>query len=247
MPNPTNEKTYALLPSPMNKRLAARIEANGSRIIRFPQIVTEKIASGKYPGLPAIDWLNFDWLIFFDVLAVDYFLQMLEENKTDFFELDTLRVCALGEAVADRLRFVQLHADVVPHSIETGAVFSALSDYIGENQIRNNSFLSVKKQAAENEINKRLTDCGAKANELDIYSAEFEQTGENIRLKTMLKNGAIDEFVFSSTEELISLKVFLSPDSLMEFLFETSVSATDDVTFQSLKEYNLKPKYFYLK
>jgi len=247
MINSTTEKTYALVSSPLNKRLAARIKASGNRVIQFPRPVTEKIAFDEKAGVCGIDWLKFDWLIFFDVFAVDYFLEMLEENKTDFFELDSFSVCALGEAVADRLRFVQLHADVVPHLIETDAVFSALSAYIGENQVRDKSFLSIKKHAAENQINKKLTLMGAKAEEMEIYRAGFEQTGEDIRLKTLLKNGAIDEFVFSSTEELIALKEFILPNSLSDYLFETVVSATDDVTFQSLKEYNLQPKHFYLK
>lgn len=247
MSNSTNEKTYALVSSPLNKRLAARIETSGRRLVQFPPIETEKIALDEKSDVSANDWLNFDWLIFSDVFAVDYFLQTLEENGKDFFELDGLRVCALGEAVADRLRFVQLHADVIPQSVETEAVFAALSAYIGEDAVGGKSYLSVKKRSAENEINKKLTEKGAIAAELEIYRAKFAETGENIRLKILLKGGAIDEFIFSSTEELITLKEFLSPDSLSEVLFETEVSATDDVTFQSLKEHNLKPKYFYLK
>ncbi|MDQ6785412.1 MAG: uroporphyrinogen-III synthase [Acidobacteriota bacterium] len=247
MPNATNEKTYALVSSPLNKRLAGRIEMSGCKVIQFPPIETQKVAFDKKSGVLITEWLNFDWLIFFDVFAVDYFLQTLEENQMDFFELDEFRVCALGEAVADRLRFVQLHADVIPQSVETGAVFDALSAYIGEDMIMSKSFLLVKKRSPENEINIRLSEKGAIVAELEIYRASFTETGENVRLKTLLKGGAIDEFVFSSTEELIALKELLSPDLLAEVLFETDVSATDDVTFQSLKEYNLKPKYFYPK
>lgn len=245
MSNSTVEKTYALVSSPMNKRLADKIEASGARLFRFPQVETEKIAFDEKSATAANEWISFDWLIFFDVFAVDYFLQMLEENQTDFFLLDSIRVCALGEAVADRLRFVQLHADVIPQSVASDAVFTALSAYIGESKIRAEKFLSIKKSSAETEINNKLREKGAVAAELEIYRTRFAENSENIRLKTLLKSGAIDEFIFSSTEELISLKEFFPGESLSEVFFETIISATDTVVFQSLKEHNLAPKYFY--
>jgi uroporphyrinogen-III synthase len=247
MANSNYEKTYALVKSPMNKRLIDKIEKSGQKVIQFPQLETEKIPFDKISGFPVTEWLNFDWLIFFDVFTVDYFLQALEENQMDLFELDTLQVCAYGEAVADRLRFVQLHADVVPQSVETDVVFSALAAYIGEKQMKSKSFLSVIKLSVESEINKKLLEIGAETSELEVYRAKFAETEGNIRLKTLLKSGAVDEFVFSSPEEIIALKEFMSPDLVCEILLETVVTAFNEVTFQSLREYNLKPKYFYMK
>ena len=73
MPNSTSEKTYALVFSPLNKRLAARIEASGSRVIQFPQVETEKIGSDEKASVSALDWVNFDWLIFNTVWVSNFY------------------------------------------------------------------------------------------------------------------------------------------------------------------------------
>ncbi len=240
----SNEKTYALFTNPANKRRASALGASGANVIQFPPLKTEKLILDEKSAALLSRLTGFDWLIFLDIFAVDYFLQTLEEYEIDLFEVDAVRVCALGEAVSDRLRFASLHADIIPSSVESEAVLAALYDYVGENDIGGKSFLSIEMLFAEKEIKNKLSEKGAIVMALEIYRAEITGANENARLKALLKGGAIDEFVFSSPEDLIALKAFVAHDSLVKILPETQISATDEITFQSLKEHNLKPKYF---
>ncbi len=243
----SNEKTYALIANPANEKRASALGASGANVIQFPPIKTEKLILDKKSTALFSKLTGFDWLIFLDIFAVDYFLQTLEEYEIDLFELDAVRVCALGEAVSDRLRFASLHADVIPSSVKSDAVLASLSDYIGENNISGKSFLSIKRLFAEYKTKNKLSEKGAIVTELEIYRGEIVGANENARLKALLKGGAIDEFVFSSAEDLIALKEFAVSNSLAKILSETKISATDQITFQSLKEHNLKARYFHLK
>lgn len=242
------EKTYALVSTALNKRISAKLQTAGANLILFPAANIEKVDLSEDENALLNESANFDWLIFHDVLAVDYFLLLLEENETDVFELDAARVCALGEAVADRLRFVQLHSDVIPNLIETDAIFTALSGYIGADEIGGASFLSIKRQSAENKIERienRLRQAGATVRQLEIYRAEIVELSANARLKALLKGGAIDEFVFSAPEDLIALEAVFSGDALPPILLQIKISAVDNVIFQTLKEYGLKPRFFH--
>lgn len=240
----SNEKTYALITNPASKKLASALEANGANVIWFPQIQTKRLVLDEKSNALLSRLTDFDWLIFQDIFAVDYFLQTLEEYETDFFELDALKVCALGEAVSDRLRFAQLHADVIPNFVETDAVFSSLSDYAGEKNIGGKSFLLIKKLSAERELKNKLSEVSAIVSELEIYCAEVSESGANARLKALLKGGAIDKFIFTSTADLLALKELAGNDLPAKILIETKIFATDEVTLQSLKEHNLKARLF---
>ena len=244
MENQEAQKIYGLSANPANKKLAAELEARGARVVCFPHIETEKAPLDEKSTLLLNDLNEFDWLIFTDVFAADYFLQMLEEKEFDFFQLDAFRICTLGEAVADRLRFAQIHADVVPVSIEIGAVIASLAAYIGEREMDGKRFLLIKRNRAT-EIENVLEQKGAVVTSMEIYRAGISNSnGENARLKAMLEGGAIDEFVFTAPADFFSLEELASRASLAEILRETKISATDQITLQFLRERSLKVSLF---
>lgn len=241
------DKTYALVVSPNSKALVAAIENAGAQVLLFPPIETSPAASSK----ELIEYLNevanFDWLIFSDVLAVDFCLEKLEDAATDLFNLDELRICALGEAVADRLRFVQVHTDVIPLSMQTETIFTALTGYIGEKQLTGKRFLIIKRKSADDKLKDKLTEREAVVTELEIYAAAIAEQSANVRLKALLKGGAIDEFVFSAPEDLIALKTFLQIDDIADFLSDMKISASNTVTVQALREHGFKAEHFRVK
>jgi uroporphyrinogen-III synthase len=246
----TDGKTYALIDAGSGKKLAAALSASGAGVVRFPPLQTEAtILDEESQSIFTAfgnDLNNFDWLIFTDIFAVDYFLQMLETSGTDFFELDALNVCALGEAVADSLRFASLHADVIPNFIDAEAVLAAVIDYVGKSELGKKRFLVVKRKTAGSEIEKELASAGAAhVASLEIYQSEIASADGAIpKLKALLAGGAIDEFVFGAPADLLALREFLPDLTLPEILRDIRVSATDEVTLQNLREHNLEAHYF---
>jgi len=243
MPNSADEKTYGLFDTPLNKKLVVEFEKNAANFFLFPPIETEKIILDEEKKELLKDLTAFDWIIFTDVLTVEYFLQTLGENEIDFFELDAVRVFAAGEAVADRLRFAQIHADLIPNSVETNIIFSAITEYIGEENLDGLSFLAVEENSFDLEIDKLLAAKNAEIIELPVYRTKISNKQEITRLTTLLKGGAIDEFIFSSPEDLIALEHYFPDESISEVFPEIKVLAVDENIFQTLKENNFKPHY----
>lgn len=239
------DKTYALFSSSANKKLAIELEKCGAKVFRFPPVETEKLILNKTKVGYLFDIAVFDWIIFTDVFAVDFFLQTMAENEIDFFEMDAVNVCAFGEAVSDRLRFVQLHADIIPNSIDEESVFSTLLTYASD-EINDLKILIVKEISQNFRVTEKLIERGAKVIELPIYRATFADKNEIAKLKTLLTGGAIDEFVFSTPADFIALQFYFPGLTITDVLLEINVSATSENTFQTAKECNLRPIYFHL-
>lgn len=244
METSSNEKTYALFSTPVNRKIIDTLEHAGAKIFQFAPVETVKIDAGNNSEIIKNNLNGFDWIIFADVFAVEYFLEILEENAIDLFELDTARVLAFGEAVADRLRFVQLHADIIPHSTETETVFSTLTDYLGKKDLSGLSFLFPKEISFNSELKKKLIDSGADLVETAIYQVKMPEKNKAANLLALIKGGAIDEFIVSSAEDLVSLKRYLSTENLSEILADIKISGVDENSIQTLRENNLRPKFF---
>ena len=247
MTNSDDGKTYALFDSPTNKKIISELEKKGAKVFKFPTLETEKtILDNK--SIAFIKNLNaFDWLIFPDALTVDYFLGILSEIGIDLFEMDSLRVCAFGEAIADCLRFEQLHADIIPPFVDATKVFLALTDYVGKDEVKGKKFLLPKEISLEYKIKEMLTESGARVVEFPIYQIKISEAVKVAKLKVLLKGGAIDEFIFSTPTDLIALKSYFKGEPITATLSETNVSAINKVMFQTLKEHNFYANYFRLK
>jgi len=244
MSNLENKKTYGLFANPFNNKLISELKRKGEDVLIFPPIQTEKVelteSAMNYLKNPA----DFDWLIFTDVFAADYFIEALRALGTDFFELDNLTICACGEAVADRLRFVQVHADVIPPRITDEAIFSGISQFVG-GQFDGLRILIISEKTSDFSFIEKLKAEKASIVELSIYKAEIEAEPSIIKLKTLLKGGAADEFIFSSPEDLLSLKFIAEEKDLTRLLSEIQVSAVSEIVYQTLQENGFRPLYFH--
>lgn len=233
------DKTYALFLNPTNRKVISELEVIGAKTILFPNLETREIESDETQNLSNI-LKEFDWLIFTDIYTVEFFLQKLEQESFDFYELDEIRVCAYGESVADRLRFVQVHADIIPNSIKTTEVLQTIKDYfIDEDELKNAKFLILKEKNANPAISKELENISTMVSELPIYEIIAESESETAKLKSLLVGGAIDEFIFTSPFDIINLAHLFPTENLEDVLMETTLYAADKTTAQSIEEFRL--------
>jgi uroporphyrinogen-III synthase len=237
MPDFSKDKTYALFDSPGNKKTIANLNSQNIKTILFPVILTKPNETSQTDSL-FLKLSDFDWLIFTDVYTVEYFINSLEKLEIDLFEIDEFGVLAFGEAVSDRLRFSQLHADVIPATIKLSEVLQSLKDYIfDEMEFENLRFLILKEEKAKVALADELKKLGSKVTELTIYSTQIEENFT--RLKTLLKGGAADEFIFSSPLDIINLSQIFQTESLEEVLAQTKLTTTNKQTLQTLEEFRL--------
>lgn len=230
----SSEKTIGIVENPKNKKLIEHLEKQGNKIILFPEPETLLIKS----EIDICSKINgFDWLIFTDLNTVDYFLQLLEENEINFFELDALQICALGEAVADRLRFQQLHSDVIPPNNRAHSVISALGDYIfNENEFSEMKFLIIKESNTEFEISDLLSEKKANVTEMSVYESVFQASAHLPKLKALVKGGGIDKFIFTAPEDVFNILRLFKNENLGKVFSEVKISTNDEITRQTFNE-----------
>ena len=238
-------KTYAIFSSPANKKIISLLREARQDVIEFPFVEAEKIVLNQAEKSFIENVSDFEWLIFPDVYAVEFFLAALEEARIELFELDLLRILAFGESVADRLRFVQIHADVIPSRIDAESVFRAFGDYLfDEAEFKSlRALLPKEASTAETALTEMLRRKESEVTELNVYRLKTENAAVLTKLKALLKGGAVDEFVFTSPSDASNLAAVFD-EKLNDLLAGTSVSATDETTFQTLREYELRPLYF---
>jgi uroporphyrinogen III methyltransferase / synthase len=239
-------KTYGLFASPRNRKTIAGLTAGGADVLIFPAVETAPVDASGTDSMLSEALSSFDWLVFPDVLTVDYLIERLRQMEIDPFELDALRVCAAGEAVADRLRFVQVHADVVPARLDAESVCAAVAEYSG-GELENLRFCLALDKSGPSALAEKLRAAGAEIVEIPIYEAHFADQAAALKLKTLLRGGAVDEFVFSAAEDLIGLAALFPGESPAEMLRGTSVSATSESIFLHLQQCGLRPLYFNAK
>lgn len=240
----TESKTYGIFSTPANRKIIKDLEIVGAKVFQFPPFETESIVDADIHLFIKNNFINFDWIIFADTFTVDYFLEILEATKTDLFELDDKRILAFGEAVSDRLRFSQIHSDVIPNSIETEKIFLALVNYLELDELSKANFLFPKFVGYETALKNYLHQAGAGLTEFEIYKIKCERLTEIAKLKALLTGGTFDEFIFNSPEDVFFLQRYLFPKRISDILSEIQASAPNEITMQTLRENNLIPTNF---
>ncbi len=233
------QKSYGMFPNSLNKRIIEELKSKGHNILNFPKVEKKPISLTHNEKEILLNLQNFDWLIFTDVFAVDEFLLHLENLKVDFFELDNLRVCAYGEAVSDRLRFVQLHADVIAYDFDEHEIFLQIKNYLfNEDEFKGLKFIFIKGNQNDYKIVEMLEQKSVCVDPLKLYETNIQ---ENIpKLKALVKGGAIDEFIFCSPDEVFDLSIMFGKDKLANYFHEIIVTAKDEITYQTLNEFGFK-------
>lgn len=243
MLNQKNQKTYGVVNSPQNKKLINEILNKKGKLIKFPNLPTQRISFDGFSQEIIENVRNSEWLIFTDIFAVDYLIEILKEKDFDLFDLDNLRVCSLGEVVSDQLRYVQLHTDVVASSFDPGTIFEEISNYIAdEDELKKSRFLLIKGKSSKEKLLRYIKDRGAIVEKFSVYEFILPEKKEITKLKALLIGGAIDEFIISSPVDFLILEA-LMPDENLNFVFnDLDLFAENAIAYNFLLEKGYKPK-----
>jgi uroporphyrinogen III methyltransferase/synthase len=142
---------------------AAELERYGARLVACPTIEIVPPESYKRLDEAIADLFGYDWLILTSTNGVEHFLRRLAEAGKGVEELDSLRVCAIGAATAERLAEAHVHVDVVPDKFQAEGVFDALAAYVGGvDGLRHLNFLLPRAAVARDFLPRALEDAGAR-------------------------------------------------------------------------------------
>lgn len=219
---------------------AAELERLGARVVSCPTI--EIVEPESYALLDeAIENLfGYDWLIFTSVNGVDHFMRRLETLGHDVSELDELRVCAIGEATALRLREARVHVDVVPEQFKAEGAFAAIVSYLGGRENLNRlNFLIPRAAVARDYLPDALEDAGARADVVPAYRTVRPNTSERGRVEALLAGGGVDCITFTSSSTVINFAQLFDATDLSQLLKGVAIACIGDITAATASEYGL--------
>ena len=216
-----------------------RLEQFGARVIACPTIEIDEPES--YDRLDeAISHLyGYDWLVFTSVNGVDYFLRRFTTSGHEVSEIDDLKVCAIGDATAERLRDAKLHVDVIPHEFKAEGVFEALTRFVGGLEaLTGLNFLIPRAAVARDFLPKALEEAGARVDVVAAYRTVLPDRLDSGRISAMLAGGT-DCIAFTSSSTVRNLAQLFDTQDLSVVLTGVAVACIGDVTAQTAAEHGL--------
>jgi uroporphyrinogen III methyltransferase/synthase len=220
---------------------ASALESYGARVVSCPTI--EIAPPENYVELDAaIDNLfGYDWLVFTSANAVEHFCRRLEASGKDVSELDELRVCAVGDATAERLADERVHVDLVPQKFQAEGVFAALETFLGGRAaLAGLNFLLPRAAAARDFLPRALEVAGARADCVTAYRTVRPQTTDRARVEALLVGGGVDFVTFTSSSTVHNFAQLFDTRDLRPLLAGVRVACIGEVTSQTAAEYGLR-------
>lgn len=232
-------KTYGIFDTFRNKPLIKELEETAEKVFILPRVEANKMLNHESESIIK-NVKDFDWIIFTDVFTVDFFLEALIENNVDVFELDDISVCACGDSVADRIRFAQIHVDLIPEDLSARSILEALKLYVA----CDSHLLRILVTCDDGKSN-GLAALFEKENwevvEVSMYYLTSVPKLELAKLRSFLLGGAIDEFIFGAAEDVVGFRKFFGEEEYLKILEDVKPVAADSTTFQTLREIGLQP------
>jgi uroporphyrinogen III methyltransferase / synthase len=201
----------------------------GAHVISFPKFSIE--APDSYAALDeAIENLyGYDWLIFIKSHSVSYFLKRFRELGHETSELDSLRVCALGESTVESLEAAQVHVDVVPEQMGANDVLRAVATYAGgPDGLRGLNFLVPQALIGRDYLKDELVEIGARADVVAAYRTVTLGDLSLTRLQTLILSGGVDCLVLANEAGADHFAALFDLNDLSRLLRDVAVVSLDD-------------------
>ena len=221
------------------KGLAKELEKLGANVIICPTI--EIAPPDSYDRVDeAIEHLyGYDWLILTSANGVDNFFKRFLQLGYEVSELDELKVCAIGEATAERLRTLQIHVDLIPESFKAEGVFEALLQFTGgQEAIAGLNFLLPRAAVAREYLPQALESAGARVDVVAVYKTVMPSDVDPARLAAMLA-GSADCIAFTSASSVKNLGQLFGTNDLSTVLADVAIACIGDVTAATAGEFGL--------
>jgi uroporphyrinogen III methyltransferase/synthase len=216
------------------------LENYGANVIVCPTIeITEPESYARLDE--AIDHLyGYDWLIITSANAIEFFLRRLDHRGVKVDQLDEIKVCAIGQASADKLRDAHVHVDVVPAHAKAEGVFAALTEFAGgSEQLRGLNILLPRAAVGRDYLPKTLEEAGARVDVVTAYRTVVPEDLDRGRWSAMLA-GSADCIAFTSSSTVKNLALLFDTHDLSKILDGVSIACIGDVTAATATEYGLR-------
>jgi uroporphyrinogen III methyltransferase / synthase len=219
--------------------LSDALEAYGAKVFVCPTIEIRE--PDNYERLDeALDHLyGYDWLIFTSSNGAEFFIKRLLERGLKVEDLDEIKVCAIGQRTAEKLRDTHTHVDVVPSQSTAEGVFAALSEFVGNAHLRGLNILLPRALVGRDVLPKALEEAGARVDVVPAYQTVLPENFDRGRLRAMLA-GSGDCIAFTSPSTIKNLAKLFDTNDLGTTLPGIVIACIGPVTAAAAVEYGLK-------
>jgi uroporphyrinogen III methyltransferase/synthase len=220
----------------------SELERYGANVVLCPTIEIRALES--YERLDeAIEHLyGYDWVIFTSVNGVEHFIQRLQTGNRNVSDLDELKVCAIGDATADRLRELHVHVDVIPEEFKAEGVFSALERFVGGTAaLEGLNVLIPRASVARDYLPKALEQAGARVDVVPAYRTDLPADLDRGRVAALLSGGS-DCIAFTSSSTVKNLARLFDTEDLSGALAGVVIACIGDITATTAANYGLRVK-----
>ena len=221
-------------------RLTELTQAQGARVIR------PAIQMGDPRGFHALDeaienLFGYDWILFRNIQAFEYFLKRFSESGHDPSELDSLRVCAIGPATSEKLTASHVHADVVVSGYQTNAAVTDLASYVGGREaLAGFNFLNPRAHNSLETLSDELRRLGARVDEIVAYRTLPANVGP--QLSTLLSGGGVDCVIFHDSQGFEQFAELVDTNDFQPILHGSVIACIEPAVASEAVRFGLEPQ-----
>ena len=230
-------RTILVSPDGRHAELATELERHGARVLAWPGLDISHVDSHAALDEAIENVFGYDWLIFRNIHAWDFFLRCFRELGHDISELDGLRVCAVGEATYARLEKCQVHVDVMTDLVSSAGALSAIESYVGgRDSFSGLNFLIPRAAIASDSLTRSLEELGARVDEVTTYRTCSADNPDVAQIKGLLTGGGIDCMAFAASSEMRDFAAVLDTNDLQRLVDGVAVLCLDESAAQVARE-----------
>ena len=216
----------AVLIAPDADQLRDALQHRAFEVITWPSVIVQRLKACAALDEAIENLYGYDWIVFVNQASAHFFLARLHERGQQVSNLDSLRVCAIGEQTATALASQQVHVDVIAAHFLSGDVVNDLATYLGgRDSLARLNFLIPQAGIGRNYLKDALEDAAARADVVPVYETVAEDDATRlVALQSMLLTGSIDAVVFSRSSEIEDLAREFDTKDLTKLLPNNTVA-----------------------
>ena len=206
------------------------LRARGLSVMTWPELAIRPPQSFAALDEAIENLFGYDWLILVNEDAAHFFLERFNKQEHDVSELDSLRVCGIGEATAALLEEAHVHVDVIATNVSASAVVEQIEAYVGGREsLRRLNCLIPQSSIGRDYLTHELQEADARADVIVAYQTVAANDATRLSaLQSLLLTGSVDAVVFADESDLSNLARLFDTNDLGRLLRSVTVFLTDE-------------------
>jgi len=211
------------------RKIETVLRQRGCNVMTWPEIAIQRPQSFTALDEAIENLFGYDWLIFVNAAAARFFLERFIKQRDDLSNLDSLRVCAIGEVTAVALEQSHVHVDVIVTDITTPRIIETVEKYVGgSSSLQRLNFLIPQASIGRDYLKPELEAADARADVVAAYqTVEINEVTRLSVLQSLLLTGSADAVVFANESDVSEFARIFDMNDLGRLLRNVTVFLAD--------------------